>query len=152
MQKELTKQGVLITSFLRRIFYLPIYHVGVVAVATSVDDKWLDNLLARFSLPGVDRSGQGVARRISAVGLRHILLVQRLTRELTVPMSRAVDLAIRALTSSDGVVPLGSGLELRVDIAKLSKEAEDLLAEAVESIVPARRGRPPKTRTVEDPK
>ena len=66
-------------------------------------------------------------------------------------MSRAVDLAIRALTSSDGVVTLDSGLELRVDIAKLSREAEDLLAEAVESIVPARRGRPPKTRTVVGP-
>jgi hypothetical protein len=123
-----------------------------VAVATSVDEKWLDNLLARFSLPGVDRAGQGVARRISATGLRHILLVQRLTRGLAVPMSSAVDLAIRALTTSDGVVALGSGLELRVDIAQLSMEAEGLLAEAVESIVPARRGRPPKSRTAVDQK
>ena len=125
---------------------MPAYHIGIVAVATSVDPKWVDNLLARFLLPGVERAGQGVARRISPQGLRHIMLVRWLTQDLALPLSRAVDLAIRSLASESGVVAVGPGLELRIDIPRLSADAETLLADAVESHVPRRRGRPPKSR------
>lgn len=121
------------------------------AVAASVEEKWVDNLLARFVIPGVDRAGQGVARRISVVGLKHVLLIRWLTTELSLPLSRAVDCAIRALASPDGVIAVGQGLEIRVDLARLSTEAELLVADAVESIVPVRRGRPPRSGPRLDP-
>jgi hypothetical protein len=124
-----------------------VYHVGVAAVTASADEKWIDNLLARFDLPGVDRSRQGVARRISLLGLKHIVLIRWLGRELGVPLPTAVSVATRALASADGSVAVAPGVELRIDVARLSAEVDELLADAVESIVPARRGRPPRQRS-----
>jgi hypothetical protein len=132
-------------SLSKRIIVLPVYHVDIAAVAASADHKWVDNLLARFQLPGVERARRGVARRISVVGLRHIVLIRWLSRELGLPIGRAVHLARRALSSVDGVVEANHGVELRVDLALLAADIESVLAEAVESIVPARRGRPPRT-------
>ena len=129
-------------SSVLRIIFIPVYHVGIAAVAASADHKWIDNLLARFELPGVDRSRQGVARRISAIGLRHIVLIRWLTKGLGITTASAVTLAKQALASSDGVIAVLPGLEIRVDLAGLSREVDSLLVEAVESLVPARRGRP----------
>jgi hypothetical protein len=129
---------------------VPIYHVGIAAVAASTDVKWIDNLLARFEIPGVDRSHQGIARRISPAGLRHIVLIRWLSRELGITLSTAVDLAGRALSAGNGIVGLAPGIELHVDLDQVSEEVEAILGDAVESLVPARRGRPPRSRALGD--
>ncbi len=60
---------------------------------------------------------------------------------LAVPTARAVDLAAELL-SGTGVISIMAGVELRADRAALERELGSTIGVAVESLVPARRGRP----------
>jgi hypothetical protein len=119
------------------------YHVGIAAVVAAVDAKWIDNLLSRFDIPGVDHARQGVTRRISVGGLREIVLIRRLTESIGVPLPRAVTLAHQILSSPNGAVEVDE-LALTVDLQLLDRTIEAALSDAVETIAPARRGRPPR--------
>ena len=120
------------------------YHVDIARFAADADAKWIDNLLSHFDLPGVEAQRQGVARRISEDGILHIVLVRRLTRELGVPTERAVAMAAQLLASTGEWEYVASGLSLRLDRGLFSRQVAERIAVAVESIVPARRGRPPQ--------
>jgi hypothetical protein len=54
------------------------------------------------------------------------------------------------LSSRDGAIDLAPGVELRVEVDAIVSGLDELLGEAVESLVPARRGRPPRTRARDD--
>ena len=126
------------------------YHIDIAQHAASADAKWTDNLLSKFDIPGVERARQGVARRISVHGIYHVSLVRRLTVELRVPLDVAVTLAGHLLTTDARRIHLGGGLEISLDRQAFAKEVDARIAEAVESVVPARRGRPPgRARTRE---
>jgi hypothetical protein len=119
------------------------YHVEIAALAAGADQKWVDNLLSHFALPGVESAKQGVARRISQRGLEHIALVRRMASDLGLPLARAVDLAIRLLADPSGLIEVAGAIQLRVDRAAFEAELADLVADAAERSTPARRGRRP---------
>ncbi len=125
------------------------YHVEIARFAADADQKWVDNLLSRFEVPGVDSSKQGLSRRISDVGIYHIALIRALTAELEVSTARAVSLAGQLLTDPAAVV-VAEDIELVFDRPSFERRIDARVADAVESIAPARRGRPPKRRVSED--
>jgi len=121
-----------------------LYHVEIARHAARADAKWIDNLLSRFDVPGVERARQGITRRISIVGIYHIVLIHRLSRQIGLSTQRAVSLATAVLANSESMITIGPGLELRVHRAALEREVDHLVAEAAEMNTPARRGRPRK--------
>jgi hypothetical protein len=123
------------------------YHVEIARFAADADQKWVDNLLSRFDIPGVDSSHQGLSRRISDIGIYHIALIRALTAELEVSTARAVTLAGQLLTIPDAVI-VADDLELVFDRPSFERRIDARVSEAVESIAPARRGRPPKRRVL----
>jgi hypothetical protein len=125
------------------------YHVEIARFAADADQKWIDNLLSRFDVPGVDSSKQGLARRISDAGVYHISLIRVLTSELDLSTARAVSLAAQLL-SVPGSVVVAEDLELIFDRDAFQRRIDVRVAEAVESIAPARRGRPPKRRNLDE--
>lgn len=119
------------------------YDVAVAALAIDVPQKWIDNLLSRHRLPGVEQAHQGVARRISRDALVTIAIVRLLCAELRIPLERAVDLAERlspigdtTLTSNEGTVTI------TVDRSLLARTIATRLADAIESAPRRPRGRP----------
>ncbi|MGH7622530.1 MAG: hypothetical protein ACREMU_09350 [Gemmatimonadaceae bacterium] len=123
--------------------YLRSYHVEIAALAAGSDQKWVDNLLSHFALPGVESARQGVARRISQRGLEHIALVRRVGQDVGLPLARAVDLAVRLLANPDGLVELAGAIQLRFDRSAFEAEISGRIADAAERSTPARRGRRP---------
>jgi hypothetical protein len=119
------------------------YHVDIAAYVADADRKWVDNLLSHFDVPGVDAAKQGVARRISASGVHHIALTRRLVTDLAISIDRATTLAQALLRTDASHVALSEVLSLHIDRDRFRRETDRRLSEAVESIVPARRGRPP---------
>jgi len=119
------------------------YHVDIARFAAEADQKWVDNLLSHFDIPGVENSRQGMARRISADAIHHIALVRILNRELGIPTAKAVLLATDLLSSPGAHVAIQHTVEISVDTARFRRHVDAAIAEAVESIAPPRRGRPP---------
>ena len=125
---------------------MPTYHIDIAGLVAGADQKWVDNLISRFPVDGVERSTHGVSRRISTPAVRQIVLARRLVTALGVQVGAAVALANGLLSSQDGSVSLRNGLELRIDRNAFDAEIERALTDAVERVVPARRGRPPRRR------
>lgn len=123
------------------------YHVDIARFAAHADAKWVDNLLSRFDVPGVESARQGLSRRISTDGIYHIALIRRLHRDLGLGTAPAVSLATRLLSTDDARVSLADGLVLQLDVVRFRHEIDAIIAEGVESLAPARRGRPPRAPT-----
>ena len=123
------------------------YHIDVVEHAADAERRWVDNLLARFELPGVESVGQGATRQISNVGVYHVALVSRLVRAMGIALEPASSLAIRLLSAGPGE-PIALLGELRLDFDRSSfiASVDARIAEAVETVVPRRRGRPRRVR------
>jgi hypothetical protein len=122
------------------------YHVDIAQHAAGADAKWIDNVLSHFDVPGVQSGRQGVARRISLHGVYHIALIRRLTGELTLSTHLAVSLSAHLLATDATHISLSSGLSLHLDRRAFEREIDAAIALAVESVAPARRGRPPIRR------
>ena len=120
------------------------YHVDIARFAANADAKWVDNLLSRYDVPGVDGARQGLSRRISADGIYHIALVRLLNSQLGIGVQVAVSLAMQLLSTQDGRLLLADGLTLQVDGHRFRREIDAAIAEGVESLAPPRRGRPPR--------
>jgi hypothetical protein len=119
------------------------YHVDIAQHAAGADAKWTDNVLSHFDVPGVQSGRQGVARRISLHGVYHIALIRRLTRDLALSTDMAVSFSTHLLATDSTHISLSSGLSLHLDRRIFEQEVDAALAIAVESVAPARRGRPP---------
>lgn len=122
------------------------YHVEIAAFAAEAEPKWIDNLLSHFDIPGVDGGRQGIARRISISGIRQIALIRVLTRDLGLGLADAVEMAGRLLSDGGDRLSVGLGLSLQLDRVQFERHVDAAVAEAVESVEPPRRGRPPKQR------
>lgn len=120
------------------------YHVDIAQYVANADRKWVDNLLSHFEIPGVERAERGVARRIATNGIYHITLVRQLTQRLDLGASAAVTMAGHLLADPAGRLSLPVGLELHFDRDAFENDVDRRIAEAVESVIPARRGRPPR--------
>jgi hypothetical protein len=124
-----------------------LYHVDIARHAAAADHKWVDNLLSHYEIPGVDGGRQGSPRRLSHEGIQHIALVRLLTQELEIPVRSAVRIAKRLMVADSAPLAFGSGLELRLDLESFRLNVQALIADGVECVVPARRGRPRKTQS-----
>lgn len=123
------------------------YDIRVAALTTRVPLKWLDNLLSQAILPGIERSRQGVERRISETGLLAIELVRVLTWELGLPIRQAARIASLAVATRAGSlarVELPSGVALLFPLAELEMLLRERIIDAVEAAGRVRRGRPPR--------
>ena len=141
-----------------------VYDIAVAALAIGVERKWLDNLTAQHTIPGTEHVARGVARRLSMRTLLTAAIVRDLNRGLGVPVGRGVEVAssiLGAQQSREGVaiapsgpeellaapralLPIAESLTLAVDVERLEREIERRLLEAMETVVPRRRGRPPR--------
>ena len=121
------------------------YSVADAGVAIQVERKWLDNLLSRHRVDGVDQGGQGIDRRISAEALERLQIVSALTVGLDVPISSALAVAQRLFDSADHRLHIGPGLELHLARASLRNHVEAKVAEAGEALHARPRGRPPSS-------
>jgi len=118
------------------------YHVDIAQYVAGADRKWVDNLLSHFGIPGVEKAERGVARRIATNGIYHIALVRQLVERLDLGTSAAVTMAGHLLAEPLGQLSLPVGLELRFDRDAFESDVDRRIADAVESVIPARRGRP----------
>jgi len=139
-----------------------VYDIAVAALAIDVPRKWLDNLTAQHSIPGTEHVARGVARRMSMRTLLTAAIVRDLNRGLGVPVARGVEVAASILGSDPAglgersglggstdlpvalELPIAGSLTLAVDVGRLEREIERRLLEAMETVVPRRRGRPPR--------
>jgi hypothetical protein len=124
-----------------------IYHLDVARHASGAESRWVENLLTRFPLPGVESPGKGSSRRITNVGIYHVALVSRLVRAMGVSLEPASMLAVRLLAAptNEPIVVFGD-LELRLDRTAFVASVDALIAEAAEATLPRRRGRPRRGR------
>lgn len=136
------------------------YDISVAALAIGVERKWLDNLTAQNSVPGTEHVARGIARRLSMRAILTAAIVRDLNRGLGVPVSRGVGLAgailgaaptdqsqsdsARSSNTALSSLQIGESISLAVDLARLEAEIERRLLEAMETVVPRRRGRPPR--------
>lgn len=121
------------------------YNVRIAALITDAPIKWIDNLLSRHELIGIDKSRQGVERRISDDGLLAVELCRILNLELGVSIRQAVAIANACMRREDGPdlrLTLPSGLSLHFPAAATRARLRDRTREAVEMVAIAPRGRP----------
>lgn len=128
------------------------YHIDIAVFAANSDRKWVDNLLSHFDVPGVDSAKQGVARRFSTHGIYHVALTRVLSQEGGMSVEAALAFARRLLTTDAHHTSITGWLELRIDRHAFQEATDRRIAEAVESIVPKRRGRPPSRWSARDRK
>lgn len=124
------------------------YTVKAVALALGVPSKWIDNLLSRHTLPGVEQSRQGVERRVNDDGLLAIECARILNLELGVSMKRAAAIAREALSSRtpNGMsFATASGLSLHFPVADLERRLRERMMDALEATARLPRGRPPRS-------
>jgi hypothetical protein len=127
------------------------YDVAAAALTLDVPIKWVDNLLSRHRIPGVEQTRQGVTRRLSQHAITTIALVWILCEELGITASKAVDLAARMTTAGDATLTFGEGsLVLGFDRATVARRLAERVADAVESAPRRPRGRP-RTTSRRDP-
>nr|MCU0623251.1 hypothetical protein [Gemmatimonadaceae bacterium] len=103
--------------------------------------QWLDSLLARHEVVGVASETQGVRRTVSDEAMVTLAIVRDLTHELGIPTARAIRVAESA--TSDGRYRAGT-VTLHLDRAAVARRLAPHVADAVERVVPRRRGRPPR--------
>lgn len=116
------------------------YTAATAAFTLKMPVKALDNLLSHHTLAGVTRSRQGVPRRLSVDAILTLAIASRLAHALATPLSRAIALAERLRATPS--VELGKGIDLVVDIDRLTEETLERLQNAVETVPIPRRGRP----------
>lgn len=141
-----------------------VYDIAVAALAIGVERKWLDNLTAQHPIPGTEHLARGVARRLSMRALLTAAIVRDLNRALGVPVGRGVEIAgsvLGAQPATEGAViaqsgqgdsasapraalPIADSITLSIDVGRLERDIERRLLEAMETVVPRRRGRPPR--------
>jgi hypothetical protein len=124
------------------------YHVDIAAHASKVERKWIDNLLSHFDIPGVERTRRGSTRRISPTGIYHIALARRIAAGLDTTVKSAVSLAMTLMCAPTMETLLFNGLSFRFDRDAFRAEIDSRINEAVEAIVPAKRGRPPSRHSM----
>lgn len=139
------------------------YDIAVAALAIDTDRKWLDNLTSQHTIPGTEHVARGVARRLTLRALVVAAIVRDLNQLLGVPVARGVALSTELLDQVDRhsstaavaggsanspvgtpVVELGQNMELRIDVGEIQRRVEVRLLDAMERVVPRRRGRPPR--------
>jgi hypothetical protein len=118
---------------------------GAAARVLGVDDKLLDNILARQAKTFLRDGRRGRGRQIDFATLERIAIALILNRDLDVPVTRGLLLADEILRSPTEVeLSVGPLTALRFDIARLRVSLSAAIAETLEEFIAPRRGRPPR--------
>jgi hypothetical protein len=118
---------------------------GTAAFSLGIAKKDLDNILSRYPIRGYERGRQGVARRLSLASIEQVALAIDLSRDYSIPVPTALLLAEEALSSREGVIASPGGhLAIHVDLDRIRRDLQVKLTEAIEHVIPPRRGRPPE--------
>ena len=120
-----------------------VYHIDVAQYVTRADARWVDNLISRFSLPGVEGAGRGASRRLTETAIQHIALISVLSADLGLPLTLAVPLAESLLSGTESELAAGAWIRFTFKRAEFLQHIDGLIAEGVEALTPTRRGRPP---------
>ena|SRR5688500_8072572 len=123
------------------------YTVATTALALDVDAKWIDNLLSHHKLPGVARSQRGVRRRIPPRSVFMIALARSLGVELSIPLHRALEIAIELESRQAVEYRISDLLTFRIDRDRFHSELSRRLDDAAEIAAVPQRGRPPRLST-----
>lgn len=119
------------------------YDVAAAALIVGAPLKWVDNLLSRHRIVGVEQHRQGVTRRVSIEAVAIIATVWILANELRLSVGAAVALAHHMTHTVDGRLTCGEGtVTLSVDHDAILRLVHSRLADGVEGAPRRRRGRP----------
>lgn len=117
---------------------------GTAAFVLGVLKKDLDNILSRYQVRGFERGTRGLARRISLASIEQVAVAIDLARDFSIPIPTALELADRTLNSREGVISSPDGhLAIHADLDRIRRELHQRLSDAIEHVIPPRRGRPP---------
>lgn len=117
---------------------------ATVAFVLDIPKKDLDNILSRYSVRGFERGTRGLARRISLASIEQVAVAIDLMRDFSIPIPAALALADQVLSSREGVVTSPDGhLAIHADLNRIRRELHARLSQAIEFVIPPRRGRPP---------
>lgn len=120
------------------------YTVATAALALRTDPKWIDNLLSHHEVPGVAHAQRGVRRRISPSSVRIIAIARALVDDLSLPLHRAVALAIELESHEKNAFPISEHIVLHLDRGRLLSDLAQRLDEAAEFAAVPKRGRRPR--------
>lgn len=118
-------------------------HLATAAHIAQCDVRWLDNLLSRHDVPGVERARRGVTRQIAPIGILVVFIVHEIVKALGASLERALPLAVELATEKSHRSVLTPEISLAIDVTKLRRIIESRTRDAAESLVLPRRGRPP---------
>ncbi|MGH7652688.1 MAG: hypothetical protein ACREMS_12715 [Gemmatimonadaceae bacterium] len=121
------------------------YTLATAALALGAPNKWLDNVLSHYTVPGVEQKRQGITRRLSVDGLVVLGIALLLMREVGLPALRAIDTA-QHLANNNGSYQF-ERLSLSIDLAAFRNELLVRLENAVEIAPVPKRGRPIENKT-----
>jgi hypothetical protein len=117
---------------------------GTAAFVLGIPKKELDNILSRHDVRGFERGTRGLARRLSLESIEQVAVAIDLARDFSIPIPAALTLADRALTSREGVITSPDGhLALHADLDRIRRGLTERLTDAIEHVIPPKRGRPP---------
>ncbi len=102
----------------------------------------MDNLLSHHDVPGCIGGRQGLARRVSDLGVLAIAAVRLLSSDLGISVSHAVVL-VREGASGSGLGVLRTAGGVRVELpSRFAAEIQERLADALQAAPRPPRGRP----------
>ena len=120
------------------------FDVAAVALAMRVDRKLLDNVLSRHVVRGAAKGRQGISRRITPEAVVTLAITLDLMSALSLTAAAAIALAERVIDAPQGELRLTDDMTLRVNLERTTREVAERLRAVGESVVPRRRGRPPR--------
>lgn len=116
---------------------------GTAAFVLGVPKRDLDNILSRHTVRDFERGVRGRARRISLTSIEQVAVAIDLARDFAIPIPAALALADRVLNSREGIITSPDGhLAIHADLDRIRRELQPRLSEAIEYVIPPRRGRP----------
>ena len=116
---------------------------GTAAFALGITKKDLDNILSRYEVRGFERARQGLARRLSLASIEQVAIAIDLSRDYSIPLPTGLLLAEEALSSREGIITSRGGhLAIHADLDRIRRDLHAKLTEAIEHVIPPRRGRP----------
>ena len=119
------------------------YDSAAVAFALRVSPDRLDNLLSHHRVAGVVSGRRGLARRVGLDSVTVLAVALDLIENCAIPTREALRLAERLAQSPNGEVAISESVTLRIDLPRAAQSVAARLDDAVEVVVPQRRGRPP---------
>ena len=120
------------------------YTVAISSLAIGAPDRWTDNVLSHFSIPGVISVRRGVARKLTHAGVLRLAIIRELHSRLGIGAGEAIRITAELLHSEPVGVLESGHIRLVMNLGDVERSVNARLAEALESSPIRRRGRPPR--------